>query len=176
VFQTSLLHLQNNQVPFDILIILAKWSRQFLLEQKRIMELVFFIHYTLVQSTPTRTLEILTCFAARDWGLKQVNLALFDGDARAVWKSLVHLCVIVSIEVLNIEEEEGLEDPRVVMGINEIIERVGGDGPHGVLLLAWSCWLQRLSLVLNGDCSMEWKRVYDLINGESVQGILLLLL
>jgi hypothetical protein len=42
---------------------------------------------------------------------------------------------------------------------------------NGVFELAVGSWLARISGGLDGEGSMEWKRVWDLINGESAQGI-----
>jgi hypothetical protein len=83
---------------------------------------------------------------------------MFNSEGRAVWECVLHLCIV---KVLNLEEER-VKDPGVI-GIDERAD--------GMFLLAAGSWLQRISRHLDGDGSLKWKWVWDLINGECVQDI-----
>lgn len=176
---------------------IVRWGNQFLLEQKRTLEIIFYLHYTLVTCDPARTLEIVKCIICDiDFARKQVNAPFFDSEALSLWKSVSHLALIICVEVLNIEamEEIGsqgepvdleingaelVSHPKILWEITQMLEdtlpKVTKNEPcvFAPLLMAWSCYLQRLSLLLDGNCTMEFQRLYDLISGESVRGLLL---
>ncbi|KAJ3085558.1 hypothetical protein HK102_014055 [Quaeritorhiza haematococci] len=148
----------------------VRWARQYLQEQKGLLEILFLTYYDRVQCTPSRAISLMEMFVESRFALSQANESLFGADVQRLWTEVSHLCVLVALEVMNLEaaadhhaelsdEPTGssfLDAPEEVVKMTNVLGRIvtdrrppsGGErdvDAHGPVLLGWGSLLQRIT-------------------------------
>ncbi|ORY51657.1 hypothetical protein BCR33DRAFT_461235 [Rhizoclosmatium globosum] len=83
------------------------WATQNLREQKGYLEILFLIFYDERVCGPDRAASLITKLDAARFGLHQPNAPLFDETAHLLWKEVAHMCILLSLTVLDLEEVSG---------------------------------------------------------------------
>ncbi|KAJ3099314.1 hypothetical protein HDU97_003288 [Phlyctochytrium planicorne] len=143
------------------------WSRQYLLEQRSLLNLLFLLHYDAVSSSAKDTLELLELFHEYKFGLVQANSPLFDETLHELVREVSFLCGLVVVTVLDCEKllDNGTVDgmdadnnllvssDKQILQITEILASyslpgfsANQDTVIGLLLLAWGSFLQKVPL------------------------------
>ncbi|KAJ3215175.1 hypothetical protein HDU67_000743 [Dinochytrium kinnereticum] len=133
------------------------WARQYLLEQKALLNLIFVMHYDLVTCDSTDILHVIRVFNDTRFGLLQANSPLFDDYSNTLAKEVSFLCGLVVVAMLNLEkclddsQEDNLpttsEDASVITSLLALYVSPGFVSHQstvlGMLLLSWGCLIQQ---------------------------------
>jgi hypothetical protein len=80
------------------------WITSNLKEQKGLLELLVNIYYEKVACTGENVLSILTVLMKHGLGSDQPNRSYFESESNDIHKRILHICTVLSIEVLNFED------------------------------------------------------------------------
>ncbi|KAG2172240.1 hypothetical protein INT43_004781 [Umbelopsis isabellina] len=154
------------------------WAKQSLREQRALLEVVFLCYHYSVCS-PDRIPYIINDFKQSDFGRKQATSYLFDAEADHLLSSVVDLCLLISVEMLDpasISDQEAaptkpsernlFNSPQNIMAVNSIAAYLGTNQNHSVFLLAWSTFLTELSYLLEETCPPAYQSVKQMLDGQ----------
>ncbi|KAJ3011054.1 UNVERIFIED_CONTAM: hypothetical protein HDU68_001854, partial [Siphonaria sp. JEL0065] len=82
----------------------ALWATQNLKEQKALLEILFLAFYDGLPCDPPRSAVLIETLDSVRFGLNQPNSSLFDETAHLLWKEVSHLCILVSLTLLDLEQ------------------------------------------------------------------------
>ena len=137
----------------------SDWAKQYLREQKALLEVHFLLFYSNIKPSGESLLQILQLLQDTDWGQRQANEEYFDGEARRLANDIPTLMSIVALAHLNLEGAilSGLQDfqlstdaspalpqdlvhPSVLPQIHAKVCALYRAYPHsaGPLLLGWT--------------------------------------
>ncbi|KAJ1551679.1 hypothetical protein HK096_004714, partial [Nowakowskiella sp. JEL0078] len=80
-----------------------KWAKQYLKEQKCLLELLSQLFYNKIECPPKRAAQIIKIFVSNIFGLAQPNQALYDIEAQNMLKNVSQMCLLLAIEVMSLE-------------------------------------------------------------------------
>lgn len=154
------------------------WAKQSLKEQRAMLEVIFLsYHYSVCE--PERIPYIINDFKESDFGRKQATSYLFDAEADHLLSSVVHLCLLISIEMLDPasisalqalpttpSEKNLVNSPANVLAINAVCAFMGTNQHHSIFLLAWSTFLTQLSYLLEDNCPPAYLPVKQMLDGQ----------
>ena len=131
------------------------WIRQYLLEQKALVQTLFVMHYRGCHAT--RAFQILKKLKDYKFGRNQVHRYEFNAESRDLEDQVHHLCMLVGVEMLNLEGileqwsflENGADRkdfcqlPSLVLDFqNDIIQSyMENPEPISLLQMAWAAYL-----------------------------------
>ncbi|GAB5585248.1 hypothetical protein Unana1_00148 [Umbelopsis nana] len=173
--------LRNKQVPSwcrELHKSASWWAKQSLKEQRAILE-VIFLSYHFSVCKPNQIPYIINDFKESDFGRKQATSYLFDAEADYLLSSMVHSCLLISIELLDPasvtslkalpttpSEENLANSPSNILAINAIAAYMGISQHHAVFLLAWSTFLTEMSYLLEDECPPAYLPVKKMLDGQ----------
>jgi nuclear pore complex protein Nup188 len=144
------------------------WARQYLLEQRGLLQIMFLMYYDMIAATPSECRELLEALGASRFSLDQPNESLFEEEAQVLWETTTLLSSLVSITVMNLERALGgnfdmdhedaaypdlMDSPDELKRISKLLFKfMDDDVPRlnsflAPIYLAWGSFLQRLSEV-----------------------------
>ncbi|KAJ3075603.1 hypothetical protein HDU98_007585 [Podochytrium sp. JEL0797] len=146
------------------------WAAQNLKEQRALLEILFLVYYDPVRCKPKHAAAIVDLLDQARFALDQPNAPLFDESAHQTWREVSHLCILLTLTVLNLEDvgasagddamtevESGDKEPALTECTNHLYElsKLFAKYSHTTnpsegavlspLLLAWGSILQRIS-------------------------------
>ncbi|KAJ3122894.1 hypothetical protein HK100_011797 [Physocladia obscura] len=138
------------------------WATQNMREQKALLELLFLVYYDELVCDTDQAVEIISKIDSVRFGLKQPNSPLFEDEGHLLWKDVVHLCVLICLAVLNLEQITGQDDgmeteialvkyPNHMVTLTKLFANyLSATNPSegqvfSPLILCWSCILQKIS-------------------------------
>ncbi|KAJ3120533.1 hypothetical protein HK098_004537 [Nowakowskiella sp. JEL0407] len=145
-----------------------KFTKQYLREQKCLLELLFVLHYNHIECPPNRIVQVLKLFVSLNFGRGQPNESLYDSEAQLLNDTVTQLCLLFVLELMYLEElvlndkmgidlvESESESrvlaqfPDLILEITEVIcylkEKFRGQllEINGPLLLAWASYLEQI--------------------------------
>ncbi|KAJ3414489.1 hypothetical protein HDV05_006491 [Chytridiales sp. JEL 0842] len=80
------------------------WAKQYLLEQKGLLQLLFLMYYDIASVTPQEFLEIVEALNTSRFSMDQPNESLFEEDTHVLWKTISLLSGLVFITIMNLEK------------------------------------------------------------------------
>ncbi|KAI8584598.1 hypothetical protein K450DRAFT_217049 [Umbelopsis ramanniana AG] len=154
------------------------WAKQTLKEQRAMLEVIFLCyHYSVCP--PDQLTYMIHDFKESDFSRKQATSYLFDAEADHLLTSVIHLCLLISIEVLDPavmstlqtlpstpSEKNLVNSPDAIVAINTMTAFMGTNQQHSVFLLAWSTFLTQLSYLLDDNCPPAYAPVKQMLDGQ----------
>ncbi|KAI9102435.1 nucleoporin subcomplex protein binding to Pom34-domain-containing protein [Phlyctochytrium arcticum] len=162
------------------------WAKQYVKEQGLLLQITFLVFYSVLPCPPELASKFVTLIIEDfNFGKEQVNAAHFNKETIGMLKGLEDLCVLLTLEVLRLNEfmdaDDAVEALQVhssvdLLAISQVIERRGKSqrsplDPLGPVMLAWGVLLSTLCPELEKSPDSASVHFLDWITAESTNSM-----
>ncbi|KAI8817534.1 nucleoporin subcomplex protein binding to Pom34-domain-containing protein [Fimicolochytrium jonesii] len=133
------------------------WANQFVREQRVLLQIIFLVYYSVAPCSSTLASRFLRSLIEDfDFGRSQSNESLLNEEASAITKHISDLCVMVSIELMrlnelidatNLDTAPFADSPDAIKQIygaieHSIVASHGRSDPIAPVMMAWGVLMQ----------------------------------
>ncbi|KAI8457053.1 hypothetical protein BY996DRAFT_6932697 [Phakopsora pachyrhizi] len=139
------------------------WTRQLIIEQKLLLEVVFLLFYGRVKSSALDYLAALSVLKKTSWGQNQACLAYFDEDTSAINQEASNILSLIALQVSHIEDvsmndfhltpepvpDHDLTSPATLRNIYDLQLELLELHPQRIppIALAWTFVLHKMTMI-----------------------------